>query len=169
MIEEFKIGNTIQSVNPPETGFGYNYWSHMIPPVKPKDVLMLGYGEGTVGKLIKKIWGDDVRIVGVDIHEPKRENAPDEFLRMPADVYLRAAHPYKFDFVAVDIFEGENIPKFVFSNEFVAHLRSRVIGRLAINIWKKHQEMMDEYRALFHIERIKVCDEGGNNLVYFML
>ena len=47
----------IQSVEPPESHFGFSYWSLMIPPVKPENALMLGCGNHTVPKLIEKIWG----------------------------------------------------------------------------------------------------------------
>ena len=56
-VELFKQDKVIQSMIPAETLFGFTYWSHMIPPYKPKNILILGYGKGQVVDLIEKIWG----------------------------------------------------------------------------------------------------------------
>ena len=46
----------VQSIDPPESHFGFTYWALMIPPFKPKKILMLGCGDHTIIKLIEKIY-----------------------------------------------------------------------------------------------------------------
>ena len=57
----------LMSIDPPESGFGYFVWSHLIPPFKPEHTLILGYGGGTCAELMRKIWGDQLKITGVDL------------------------------------------------------------------------------------------------------
>src|SRR3990167_3921622 len=47
--------------------WGYTYHSHCIPPFKPDNVLILGYGKGQIADLIRKIYGSDIKITGVDL------------------------------------------------------------------------------------------------------
>ena len=54
----------IDAVNPPETEFGFLYFSHMVPPFMPEHTLMLGYGHGVVADLMRKVWGLGCKIYG---------------------------------------------------------------------------------------------------------
>lgn len=150
MIDFYRINGIIQSVNPPETAFGYSYWSYMIPPFKPKSVLILGAGQGTIENLIKKIWGEVISITSVDIKVPAAIN-------MDAREYVRICN-HKYDYVVVDIGIGADIPDFVFSEEFVKDL-AKITGKLlAINVLTLGKPYnMEYYEKYFNTDFYKTC------------
>lgn len=123
-------GNTF-SAYPPQTFLTFEYWIYMVPQYKPKNILMLGYGEGTVAGLIRLIWGG-VPITAVDIVEPQENTYGVEFIRADAWEFVKTCKEY--DAVLVDLFDndtGSNC-EFVTDPEFIAHL-SRIGNYLIIN------------------------------------
>ena len=58
---------SIASLEPSESLFGYTYHGHMVPPFMPESMLILGYGEGTIANLTRKVWGLGLKVTGVDI------------------------------------------------------------------------------------------------------
>ena len=117
----------LYSMNPPETMFGYTYHSHLICPFKPETVLILGYGQGTVAQLIRKIWGDDVKITGVDIDF--KDCKVIEYKKITSDAYeflKKESHGifYKrFDYVVVDVWDGQKVPEWIFYEDTAKMLR----------------------------------------------
>ncbi len=160
MIKRFETNGSLQSIDPPETAFGYSYWSQMIPPFKPESVLILGAGKGTIEKLIRKVWGDDFLIERWDINTPE--------LVIPG-TYTVDAHKYvcntqrNHDYTVVDISEGSEIPDWLFSEYFVKHLARITKKLLSINVLGEAKDM-NFYDTYFDFELEKTILD---NKIYF--
>jgi hypothetical protein len=119
------------SADPPTTYLTFAYWIYMVPQYKPKDVLILGYGGGTVAGLIRLLYGD-VPITGVDIKDYGDKYGVD-FIKADAREFIKTCR--QFDTVIVDLFSTDiscNPCDFVASEEFVLDLE-RVANYLIVN------------------------------------
>ena len=130
--------NYIQSIEPSETLFGYTYWSYMIPPEQPKDILILGYGNGTIANLIYKIC---VRYkflgcLGIDIREPKNKYLGHDFIQRDAKDFIKTCDK-RFDYVVIDLYNGNEICDFVFDEDFVKGISKVCSKRISINLFKE--------------------------------
>lgn len=168
-VRYFHNGNVVQSVFPAESHFGFSYWSHLIPPFKPREVLILGYGAGTVGELIRKVWGDTVHITGVDKHvNPKQL----PFATNGVTVIERDAKDYladtnkEFDFVVVDLFEGAYMSPFVKDPIFVSLLMRVAKKMVAINTFGLDESTEKIYKQGFSMLK-SINVEGRNEIAYF--
>jgi len=125
-----RTGNTF-SAFPPQTFLTFEYWIFMVPQYKPKNILMLGYAEGTVAGLIRLIWGN-VPITAVDIAVPEENRYGVEFIQADAWEFVKTCQEY--DAVLVDLFDNNtgNNCQAVTNPEFIANL-SRVGNYLIIN------------------------------------
>src|SRR3990167_4098370 len=121
-----KQGDVVASISPSETLFGYTYHAHMIPPFRPESMLILGYGLGQIADLTRKIWGN-VKITGVDL-------VNQEFPYLEYKMHIADAYDYvcectigivktRYDYIAIDLFDGEEVPRFVFEPEFAIRLK----------------------------------------------
>ena len=139
-------GGVLQSVKPAETMYGFNVFSHMIPPYRPEHTLMLGYGGGTVPALMRKIWGD-CKITGVDIeprndrfleHKIKVMDAKDFLIDATKGSIFKNSLPIigqtKYDYVCVDLWEGGKVCDFVFDVEFAVRLKEIATKLISFNI-----------------------------------
>jgi len=131
-------GETIRSVWPPETGFGFGYWSYMIPPFKPDNMLILGYGIGQVAELTRKIWGNQVKITGVD-----KERCDYKFIEykihiMDAYDFVKdctgSAIKKRYDYIVIDLFDGGRVPAFVYWPEFAGRLSEMAKRVVSMNL-----------------------------------
>lgn len=133
----FQPDGTLYGMNPAESMFGYTYHSHMIPPFKPESVLILGYGYGTVANLMRKIWGSDLKVTGVDIGQQAGDYIEYKQVRMDARDFVKdcstGLFKKKFDYIVVDLFGAQGVPDFVFSVEFAVRLRSICKKLISIN------------------------------------
>lgn len=137
--------NTVQSVSPAESMFGYTVWSHMIPPFKPEHTLILGYGGGTVAELMRKIWGQS-KITGVDIEARKDRYNEYKMKIMDAKEFLWDATKDKFyngiplfsqtkyDYVCIDLWDGDKVCDFIFDTEFVVRLKEIATDLVCLNV-----------------------------------
>ena len=137
----------LQSVKPAETMFGYSFWSHLIPPFKPEHSLLLGYGTGSSADLMRKIWGT-CKITGVDIearndryveYRMKIMDAYDFVKDCTKDTFFKGKIPLlgekaRFDYISIDLWDGDTVPAFVFDVEFVVRLREIATGLISMNI-----------------------------------
>lgn len=127
----------LYGMNPPETLFGFTYHAHMIPPCKPEHTLILGYGQGTVADLMRKIWGSDLKITGIDLKKYKYNYTEYELRMVDAWDYIVdcTASPIKkrFDYIVVDLSNGLEIPDFVYTAEFAVRLREMCKKMVCIN------------------------------------
>lgn len=152
-------GGAVYSVYPPETMFGYTVWAHMVPPFKPEHTLILGYGGGTVAELMRKIWGPQLKITGIEI-EPRKfqyneyrlkimdakeyvwENTRDSFFRDTIPLFNKD----KYDYVCIDVWNDYEVPAFVFETEFVVRLREMATKLVCMNI---HAKDIPKVRAYY--------------------
>lgn len=155
----------IQSVHPPETLFGFTVWGNMIPPERPDKMLVLGYGDGTVAGLTRKIWGDSFDVLGVDINgcsilSKDRLLVKDalQFVKDDEEVY---------DYIVVDLYNGGEICDFVFNREFIGGLARLCSKRVCINFFSLDQVNKFNYYCgdLFRFELLKHI---GNNCILFL-
>ena len=164
MKEELKIGGGVQSVWPCEYGFS-GYWSLMVPPFKPQDVLILGYGWGTVAALIRKNWGPLVEIIGVDTTQDRPKFEPDLMINQDAREYVEQTGG-SVDVVIIDLFVGMKNPDFLNTEEFVKGVRELTKHLLIINSWLNVDEIAKTpWPQHFQLDLIKTS--GGNN-IYFL-
>lgn len=146
----------IQSINPPETLFGFTYWSYMIPPEEPKSTLILGYGNGTISALIKRIW-PYAKVTGIDIRECKDRNlytADDNVKIMDAWRFLNQCHNV-FDYVVIDLYNGNELCDFVSDPIFIKRLKDVCEKRIAINLFSKYLFVSELYASMFRLEFVK--------------
>ena len=120
------------SVYPPQTFLTFEYWIYMVPQYKPKSVLMLGYGGGTVAGLIRMIWGD-VPITAVDLvpgPDPDPYNV--NFIEGDAKEFVKNCG--SFDAVLIDLFDSDKATncEFVTDPDFIECLE-RIGNYLIIN------------------------------------
>lgn len=156
-LELFRQGESIVSFHPAEFLWGYTYHSHCIPPFKPESVLILGYGKGQIAHLIRKIYGSDIKVTGVDL-------VPQDYKYMEYQIKICDAKDYvkacshsiikkRFDYIVVDLFDGEKVPDFVFGGEFAVSLKAMTKKILCINSLASDFDRLANYHNygfLFH-------------------
>ena len=153
----------VHGVKPAESWAGYLYWLLQVPPFKPNRMLMLGYGLGTVAELTRKIWGNDVACLGIDV-EVLETYPQDTVVREDAFYWIKDGKAFdKFDYIVVDLFKGRNVEPRVFTDEFLGNLKSNLspeglvsihfIGAELMN--QENKELIEKY---FKVDRIKTVD-----------
>lgn len=149
------------SVYPPTKYLTFGVWIYMVPQYKPKNVLMLGYADGTTAGLIKLLYGD-VPITGVDIVPPEQNRYNVEFIQADAQEFVKTCG--KYDCVIVDCFNGDddNPCGFITSQEFANNL-TRIANYIIINTLKNPD--LSAYKHLRHIGTNK--PSGLSNMVYY--
>jgi len=140
----------LQSVHPPEAHFGFTYWSLMIPPFKPERMLMLGCGQHTIPRLIRKIWGEDV-LETCNEHEDAFE-------------FVKKQKGILFDYIIIDLFDGGYPAKGILNDSFVEDIATISSGLVAINSSKLIFHATN-YRHKFDL---LVEKKLKNNVVTFM-
>jgi len=140
-----KLGNSY-SVYPPTTYLTFSYWIYMVPQYKPKSVLILGYGGGTVAGLIRLLYGD-VPITAVDI-EPCEDRYGVQFIQADAKEYIKTCG--KFDTVVVDLFSTGTCFEpcdFVSSHDFVENLK-KIANYIIVNGLRSDMTVYDSLRKM---------------------
>lgn len=138
----------IDAVNPPETEFGFLYFSHQIPPIRPKHTLMLGYGFGVTADLMRKIWGPGCKITAVDLRGYQKPGAYEEFDMKVMDAYdfvkqcTNGIIKTRFDYIAIDLWEGDKVCPFIYQPEFAVRIKEMAKNLVSIN------QPKDEFKKL---------------------
>ena len=153
-----KNGNA-NSVYPPQTFLTFEYWIFMVPQYKPKNILMLGYADGTVAGLIRLIWGN-VPITAVDI-KPCANRYGVNFIQTDAKEFVKDSK--KYDAILIDLFDSETgiICDFVTNPEFVADV-SKIGNYLIIN------SLGVDMSSYNHLREIGINKASGSGaLIYY--
>ena len=168
------VNGIVQSISPDDVLVEGGYWEAMLPVDRPHRALILGLGGGSVAQLLRARWRD-VQMVGIDDNPAILDLAtgvgwlPSEGLEIVvADAfdYVRTCQQ-KFDYIAVDLFRGEQLAARAFTKVFLRRLRALLVprGQLAIN-------QFTDIRMLLRISRIAAIFEirekravGGNLVV----
>lgn len=136
--------NVMYSMKPAVSMFGYTCHAHMIPPFKPNHTLILGYGAGTVAELMRKVWGNDLNITGVDLeatnhdfveYKIKIQDAKEWLVDATTPAFKDYLFPQtKYDYIAIDLWDGDKVCDFVFDVEFAVRLRELATGLICTNV-----------------------------------
>jgi len=128
------VDGVVQSVAVQSSDRSDGYWWEMLPDVRPRHALLLGLGGGTVASLLRLRFGD-VSIVGVECDERVLELARSTLLAdVPIEYELADAHDFLatvepgFDYVCVDLFQGERVDRRISGRPFLRQLQ-RVVNR----------------------------------------
>jgi spermidine synthase len=165
----------VQSISPDDGLADGGYWGAMVPVDRPRRGLVLGLGGGTLVRLLHARWGI-FPIVGVDDDPTVLDVARDAgwLPRAALEVVVADAFGYvkgcqeRYDYVAVDLFHGEEMDARIFGQPFLRRVRALLAprGQLAVN-------MFAEVRMLARIARIATIFEirerryvGGNLIVH---
>ena len=169
------VNGVVQSISPEDGLAQGGYWGAMVPDDRPKHGLILGLGGGTLVRLLQARWGA-FPILGVD-DDPVVLNLAQEVDWLPREgleVVVDDAFSYvkrcqeRYDYVAVDLFRGEEPDGRAYGQPFLRRVRSLLMprGQLAIN-------MFADVRMLTRINRLATFFEirerryvGGNLVVH---
>lgn len=127
----------LYSMEPAESMFGFTYHSYMIPPFKPEHTLILGYGYGTIAALMRKVYGSNLKITGVDQERHDYKFVEHDMKIMDAEKFVKdcstGLFKRKFDYIVVDLWNGKKVCDFVYSPEFVVRLKSITKKMVSVN------------------------------------
>jgi spermidine synthase len=165
------VDGVVQSVAPQCAAGGY--WEAMLPSHPPRTALLLGFGGGTLAWLLASSSSPE-RIIGVDYDPEMLALGRAVFGPLPGCVQLVLADARtfiagctgRFEYVAVDLFQGERVPRGVFGLPFLRGVRRALCprGRAAFNLFDdaRAAARQERLRAVFSIERtVRV----GDNLI----
>ena len=138
----------------PEQLFGYTTHALMIPPIPVQTALILGYGNGVVDHLMQKVWGGTIKVTGVDKIIPKNIESDALLVEMDANRYLQGCD-HQYDFTVIDLYDGDVIPEFVFTDEFVSLVRAATKKMLAINATVHRWNDFKMYDKYFTVDAVK--------------
>jgi spermidine synthase len=150
------------------------YWGQMLPDVRPARALILGYGGGTLGHLLRERFGP-VQVVGVDDDNEVLSLAHSlcgvlphlELVRADAFTYVKQARG-PFDYVALDLFRGGEIPRGVFAKPFLRQLRGLLAPHapLVVNLFHdgRTQSRLTRLQQVFRLREQRPI---GKNVVVF--
>jgi len=136
------IDGVVQSVHPEDAATGY--WSRMLPEHAQGSALLLGFGGGTVARLLEQRFGP-IAITGVDDSDEMLKAATD-FGAPLTQLRLVKADAFSFihkdsacyGFIAVDLFRAHRLERRVLALHFLRVLAARLEpgGTVAFNLFQ---------------------------------
>jgi spermidine synthase len=170
------VDGVVQSISPEDGLARGGYWAAMLPAVRPRRALILGLGGGTLVRLLQARWGAALQIVGVDddlaIIETARAAGwlPQAGLEIALDdafSFVRTCRE-RFDYVAVDLFRGEQMIGRVFSKPFLKQVHHLLVphGWLAINMFRDRRQTLRLQRIAAVFQLRDQVPVGGNLIVH---
>jgi spermidine synthase len=170
------VDGVVQSISPEDGLATGGYWAAMLPLDRPHRGLILGLGGGTLVRLLYARWGpfpivgvdDDPLIVDTAISAGWLATSESLNIAMVDAFAFAQSCQERFDYVAVDLFRGEQLVARAFGKPFLRRLRALLEprGQLAVN-------MFADVRMLGRIARIGSVFEirerrpvGGNVIVH---
>jgi spermidine synthase len=151
------------------------YWAQMVPDVRPRRALLLGLGAGTVARLLHERFGA-VPIVGVDDDLAVVDFARELLRDLPA---LEIEHGDAFqyvdqaasagehaDYIAVDLYRGDNLAHGVVGRPFLRALRTLAAprGLVIFNLFYERR-VYDRIRRIERVFRVVKRELVHRNLV----
>jgi spermidine synthase len=167
------VDGIVQSISPEDGMATGGYWAAMVPDDRPRRGLILGLGGGTLARLLHARWGT-FPIVGID-DDPNILELAQEVGWLPRealDIVVADAFAYaltcqeRFDYIAVDLFRGEQLAVRAFGKPFLKRLRALLEprGRLALNMFTDIH-MFTRVARIADIFEIREQRAVGGNLV----
>jgi spermidine synthase len=171
------VDGVVQSISPADGLATGGYWAAMVPDDRPRHGLILGLGGGTLARLLHARWGT-FPVVGVD-DDPAILDLAREVGWLPSqseslEIVVADAFTYvqscteRFDYIAVDLFRGEELVGRAFGKPFLKRLRSLLMprGRLAINVFTDMRMLMRIGRIANFFEIREQRGVGGNMVIH---
>jgi spermidine synthase len=147
----------------------------MVPDDPPRNALILGLGGGTLARLLQARWGQ-LPMVGVDNDPDIVETAARVgwLPRTGLEVVMADAFEYvqtcsqRFEFIAVDLFRGQQLAARAFGKPFLRRVRTLLDprGRVAVNLFMDHHERDRAARIATFFEIYKNHRVGGNVIIH---
>lgn len=155
----YRKNGSLYSVYPPTSYLTFANWIYMVPPFRPRDVLMFGYAGGTAAGLIQKLYDNTVPITAVDIEITDNRYGV-ELIKADARQFAKLCKTYQC--VIIDIFNEQITPKFVYEPEFVQNV-ARVTEEFLI-VHASPDANIGIYEQ--HFGRLRLLDIG-HKIYYF--
>jgi spermidine synthase len=170
------VDGVVQSISPEDGLADGGYWAAMLPRTRPRRGLILGLGGGTLARLLCARWGA-VPLIGVDDDGEILALATElgwlshldnlEVVIDDAFDYVQTCRE-RFDYVAVDLFRGEQLEGRAFRKPFLRRVRTLLEhhGWLAINLFtdRRATDRVARVAAIFEIREQTFV--GGNVIVH---
>lgn len=139
--------------------------------VPGEEVLILGFGLGSVPIILEQKYGAKFQFSGVEMDEAvvdlanryalDKIEAPVELFIAPAQYYVQMTEK-KFDLIAMDVFDDDEIPEDLQTEEYLEVLKTLLNpeGILLYNRLALSQEDLEETEAFYENTFLKVFPEG---------
>ena len=171
------VDGIVQSVEPWSVRGETGYWSGMLPERRPASALILGLGGGTLAVMLRRRFGERLRIVGVD-HDPLMPelgrqrlglaSADVHFVEADAAAYLRADSE-QFGYIAVDLYTADAFEPVALRKPFLRALLRRLApdGEVVFNLWsdRRLKRRLARIGAVLHLHHR--VDIGTNALIFY--
>lgn len=183
VVRSFGLGTYIQAGGLTQSGgIVETFWKQTLKKIftlrdkkeEVKSVLVLGFGGGTVAKLVKRFW-PEAKIVGVDI-DPVIVELGKKYLNSDGDIKIKIQDagksvPGSYDLVIVDLYIGDRFPKKFEDEKFLKSLTKNklvVFNRLyykekkieALEFGKKLQKFFSKVEYFYPISNLMfVCSK----------
>lgn len=145
-------------------------------------VLILGFGAGSIAHILRYELKLGAAITGVDADEVVLQLAREEFAAdsieqlqlvcAPAEVYVQHNHD-RYSLICVDVFVEGNVPQVCRTPEFIANLHSLLNdkGKLIFNFMRylpnEHLPLRNEFKAVFaHVDEMVMHLGDADNVVW---
>ncbi len=163
------VGGVVQSVDPDDAASGY--WEAMIPEQRPSSALLLGFGGGTVARLLHRRFGS-LPVTGVDESSAMIEMAVGSFgdplpeLTLVQDDAFSFVHQSadRYGFIAVDLYRGNRLVREVLALPFLKALAARLEpgGSVAYNLFR--DDLLGERIARIErrFDRVRLSEVAAN-------
>jgi len=159
------VDGVVQSIAPLSGLTDGGYWRQMVPDEKPDRVLILGYGGGTLSGMLHQKFGRQLPVLGID-WSPETvalgwRVTGDEVVFADAIDWV-ANCTERYDYVAVDLYEGGAIEPRVCSRSFARDVVRLCSGLLVVNLFAWHSAA--EFEEQLTLVQKKYV--GNNQLVF---
>jgi spermidine synthase len=167
------VNGTVQSVSLDSHESLFGYWPLMLPESRPRNALILGLGGGTLAQLLLRRFGP-IPITGIDDSEAVIILAETELGldREAIRVIITDAFEWvtqtkeRFDYVAIDLYRGGEVPRRAFSTSFLRSVRELMLpaGRIVANL-AQDDSSQERIERLSRLYRVLQTRKAGKNLV----
>ncbi|HZQ98151.1 MAG TPA: hypothetical protein VFC93_04955 [Chloroflexota bacterium] len=158
------------------------YWTAMLPDFAPRRALLLGYGGGTIARMLLarapgvEIWAveDDPRVVAAAQRHPHFRVSEDEvhLLQEDAFAFVRelAESDAQFDYIAVDLYRGSQLVRASLARPFLSRLTNLLTndGTVAFNLPRDRRTARRLRRIEQYFEIVRESLIGLNCVVHGM-
>ncbi len=158
------------------------YWTAMLPDFAPRRALLLGYGGGTIARMLLaraagvEIWEveDDPHVVAAAQRHPHFRVSEDEvhLLQEDAFAFVRelAESDAQFDYIAVDLYRGSQLVRASLARPFLSRLTNLLTddGTVAFNLPRDRRTARRLRRIEQYFEIVRESLIGLNCVVHGM-